>query len=1549
MQTAMDTAAMALGVGSSGSVSGLSSSSGSGSSSSSSGSSGSSSSGYGSATTTPTSGGGHYEASPTTMPMATIATVAPFYSEALTSLDAQQRQQQQHQHQHQQQQQQQQPSPGHYYHQNYGYGNSLSLDPAYNYSGSPYNAYSAGQQLSGNTYPVTGSRYEKLGPSTMPKYGGAGSSVGGSGGGGSTGLKPQATATPFYAQSLSGGGAGAGSGGYMSQSNPMYDPYKYKMPAQATAQPTMMPSSQVASNSSPYGHGLGLNPAVQKQAQMPHPQQSQTQLTQLEANYAAIKPSRSYQAMSGVAYGGTGGAGGGGSTMPGGGSGGVASNLSGATTAQYYDKYGMPMSMYSPNGGLPMYNPADLGPEPGYRKTSNNCHWGVDYNAPNCRSLPQAPAVVNSSYHHPHPGPGPGPTNTDLYYGSTKYDKYAGSGGVAPYASNPYAGPAITQSYPGRNLWAGTENPPANPRQNCCSQGYALNQQGCYYPRSNGYGSYAATGSVPQGQSQYPGGGSSAAAMKLKHPTDMYVGHPPYEATPTQLGYGYNHPQVPPGSSTSNNMSSQRYPVPPLGLGMGSMGMGIGVGMGMAMDPGSGGYYNDLNLNSLDSYVNQTMPPQQSLRSQPYPDYRKRSALVGSSSSANCYLGQGGSGGAGGITGPLTNLDAHVDNYVGYNLHATAAANLNYSVDSSKAAAVAASNAQSNNIRDFLSTWKVDDEDEAAAVLEMEPPPAIAVVAPVPNTTVNFMYESLPPTGPQATAVVDHQGMNLPDIIIDIEKANGNGIPPGTTASVDDSFGSFDVEKELDELRLKTCVVEQPVNESDALAEILRQPEAAPLIGSQPSPELPLPSPILSSNTESFGNVNQPPQPTQPAPVLDFDQNNSSNSNESTFAKEYETFIHKIEGSESEAEDTNPQDEDEYRENPKRFKFYKRKRRTTEPQESLAENKEEKEEVRPLAEVTSSLPVKVLSPKASARASQKLLAKKRRNRIKMLKILEFESPKIKYRHYFKALKLLRKRAASSRTRELRHLLVRKQLTRHREHRLPLIKRLIKKYTPRQELRNPPSLKGLTVSALNSSEFRSSLLSVTDRETVIKSVYSYKDKTEEEVSGVLNLEEQSLDTIKSLELQPSFKGFDDFENTNLSPKIKLRVEEQEQEEPVSETESPATAIPNKAEQVQAWLRNNLEDNVPSTPEPSQPVIKIILSSSSSSSSASSSSSSSSSSSTDDDSSSSTSQAGGEEVASSDTSSSSSSSSSASSPESDFNELAALERELSQSQTKPDEPKTDQSPPEMIKIEMNLEEGAEEGVSNHDIAKLKQILESDSEELASSSRLASVPKLSDLSKIALNSSLKKEAELVVVRESPSPRMSNPAARELSVEEALAEMYQQIGVASDPEDFEGKENDEEPDHNGQDVLLINLAEIFDSSSDLYVVQCDMNENILGVVANGEEEEQDGVQEMENNQPVGDLVHPEEAEQVNTLQLIQLLAEPQPEFDANTPLIHHEEIIHDEKSDPQQDRRQLLKYLHGKYVQSRISRYYHAHRILRKYKRQRAAKKPRSRRRIT
>lgn len=238
------------------------------------------------------------------------------------------------------------------------------------------------------------------------------------------------------------------------------------------------------------------------------------------------------------------------------------------------------------------------------------------------------------------------------------------------------------------------------------------------------------------------------------------------------------------------------------------------------------------------------------------------------------------------------------------------------------------------------------------------------------------------------------------------------------------------------------------------------------------------------------------------------------------------------------------------------------------------------------------------------------------------------------------------------------------------------------------------------------------------------------------------------------------------------------------------------------------------------------------------------------------------------------------------------------------------------------------------SNNDIAKLKQILESDGddEEQQQQPQLANnVPKLSDLSKIALNSSLK-SSDIVKDAAEAATEAPQQQHRELSVEEALAEMYQQIGVASDAEDNEteadAKQLLDAAAGSGQDVLLINLAEIFDnSSSDLYVVQCDMNENILGVV------EPDDLEQQQPSEGAGAAVAAA-VEQTNTQQLIELLAEPESDhFDA-TPLIHHEEVVPDSCS-KLSARRQFLKYLHGKYVQNNVSRYDHGQRVLRKYKR--------------
>nr|XP_014091028.2 uncharacterized protein LOC106618028 isoform X1 [Bactrocera oleae]XP_036231054.1 uncharacterized protein LOC106618028 isoform X1 [Bactrocera oleae]XP_036231055.1 uncharacterized protein LOC106618028 isoform X1 [Bactrocera oleae] len=104
---------------------------------------------------------------------------------------------------------------------------------------------------------------------------------------------------------------------------------------------------------------------------------------------------------------------------------------------------------------------------------------------------------------------------------------------------------------------------------------------------------------------------------------------------------------------------------------------------------------------------------------------------------------------------------------------------------------------------------------------------------------------------------------------------------------------------------------------------------------------------------------------------------------------------------------------------------------------------------------------------------------------------------------------------------------------------------------------------------------------------------------------------------------------------------------------------------------------------------------------------------------------------------------------------------------------------------------------------------------------------IPKLSDLCKNALSSSFE-----ISANNSSNTNRNTPETleRELSVEEALAEMYRQAGVTSDPEDGDAEERE------AQDVVLINLEEILVNDSDLYVLQCDMNENVLSVVAHSQ-----------------------------------------------------------------------------------------------------------------
>ncbi|XP_017479119.1 PREDICTED: uncharacterized protein LOC108368721 [Rhagoletis zephyria] len=83
---------------------------------------------------------------------------------------------------------------------------------------------------------------------------------------------------------------------------------------------------------------------------------------------------------------------------------------------------------------------------------------------------------------------------------------------------------------------------------------------------------------------------------------------------------------------------------------------------------------------------------------------------------------------------------------------------------------------------------------------------------------------------------------------------------------------------------------------------------------------------------------------------------------------------------------------------------------------------------------------------------------------------------------------------------------------------------------------------------------------------------------------------------------------------------------------------------------------------------------------------------------------------------------------------------------------------------------------------------------------------IPKLSDLCKIALCSSFEISATSNTIQNVPEK-----LERELSVEEALAEMYRQAGVALDPEDGDEEEKEDR--------------------------DCDMNENALSVVAHAQE----------------------------------------------------------------------------------------------------------------
>ncbi|XP_023292693.2 titin homolog [Lucilia cuprina] len=353
-------------------------------------------------------------------------------------------------------------------------------------------------------------------------------------------------------------------------------------------------------------------------------------------------------------------------------------------------------------------------------------------------------------------------------------------------------------------------------------------------------------------------------------------------------------------------------------------------------------------------------------------------------------------------------------------------------------------------------------------------------------------------------------------------------------------------------------------------------------------------------------------------------------------------------------------------------------------------------------------------------------------------------------------------------------------------------------------------------------------------------------------------------------------------------------------------------------------------------------------------------------------------------------------------SEINELEALEKELSQHQ--PEMEGDDEE--EDKQTEQDVQIATDKVVSTNDIEHIKQMLESDEEQQEQeengktevdkdgvqstrddtnkdkskyilSSVNSIIPKLSDLCRAALNSSLNSNSNLAQDTTETSTIL---VERELSVEEALAEMYRQAGVLlSDPEDCD---NDISPsgDEEAHDVLLINLQEILNSdNNDVYVLQCDMNENVLNVVQQTNEERN------EQEPPVShDMEVNVNAERVNRVQFIGILdtqsTEPQihiissdseseviilsddesdnsyrpflarPERitipfinDGNDDInnmdslsdistIHHEEIVPDNLNKFLQE--EFYKYLHEKYVQRNISKYYHANRVLKKYR---------------
>ncbi|XP_013100193.2 uncharacterized protein LOC106082305 [Stomoxys calcitrans] len=312
----------------------------------------------------------------------------------------------------------------------------------------------------------------------------------------------------------------------------------------------------------------------------------------------------------------------------------------------------------------------------------------------------------------------------------------------------------------------------------------------------------------------------------------------------------------------------------------------------------------------------------------------------------------------------------------------------------------------------------------------------------------------------------------------------------------------------------------------------------------------------------------------------------------------------------------------------------------------------------------------------------------------------------------------------------------------------------------------------------------------------------------------------------------------------------------------------------------------------------------------------------------------------------------------------------------------------------------------------------------------SRVCIIPKLSDLCRAALNSSLNVRQITIVQNNdveannsshnsplgSTRSNSSPPAVeRELSVEEALAEMYRQAGVLlSDPEDNEnatsatltcnsGTEADTTAattattttTEEAQDVLLINLHEILNSNNDVYVLQCNMNVN------NGDADETNANADAPSDANATSQANKTERVNTTTLQLIGILnrdsesseihiissdseseviilsdCDTDVEFQPPPPptsymsppttahreyipfindyedttsdsmsdlsTIHHEEIVPDNLNKFLQE--EFYKYLHEKYAQKKLSKYYHANRILRKYKKSRITHKNRT-----